>query len=364
MILERYIRREIVEKIGWTAGLLILVLASNRFVEYLADAAAGKLPAGLIAQMLAMKLTAMLPRLLPVALFLAVMLALSRMARDRELVAVMGSGMSEGFQLAAVVRFSLLFAAGVAGASFYAAPWAEQRIDHLKRRAQVESDISGISAGQFREFGDGDRVVYVQRISEERNYMERVFLRIRQPEGHGVLVSDRARLLIEPGSGSQYIVFEDGHRYVGTPGTRDYQITEYRYYAVLLQQGEGGPVVSKLEAISTGALLDSGQPKDWAELQWRLSFVIASLLLPMLAVAMSRFGFTERRYLPIFIAVLLYFIYSNLLGISRSLVIREKLPPLIGLWWVHLLMVGGIVLIIKHRSVRAFIRRYTAPAPA
>src|SRR5690606_15753910 len=90
MILERYIRREIVEKIGWTAGLLILVLASNRFVEYLADAAAGKLPAGLIAQMLAMKLTAMLPRLLPVALFLAVMLALSRMARDRELVAVMG----------------------------------------------------------------------------------------------------------------------------------------------------------------------------------------------------------------------------------------------------------------------------------
>src|SRR5690606_31982393 len=149
----------------------------------------------------------------------------------------------------------------------------------------------------------------------------------------------------------QYIVFENGRRYVGDPGALDYQVTEYRHYAVLLQQGEGGPVVSKLEAIPTGTLLDSPEPKDWAELPWRLSFVLASLLLPMLAVAMSRFSFSERRYLPIFIAVLLYFIYSNLLGISRSLVIREKLPALVGLWWVHLVMLGGIVLILKYRTL-------------
>ena len=36
-------------------GLLMLIVASNRFVDYLADAAAGNLPSDLIVEMLVMK---------------------------------------------------------------------------------------------------------------------------------------------------------------------------------------------------------------------------------------------------------------------------------------------------------------------
>jgi lipopolysaccharide export system permease protein len=357
ILLERYIHREILDKVAWIIGILVLILASNRFVEYLADAAAGKLPGDLIAEMLIMKLVAMLPRILPIAVFLAVMLAMSRMARDRELTIVSGAGMSEGFQLLAVTHFALLYALLVGAAAFQIAPWAERQIEELKQRARIESDISGVSAGQFREFNEGDRVVYVQALSSDRQSMEGVFLQVRQEANLGVLTSDSAHFDAAARTGSRYIVFRDGRRYVGTPGSLDFQVTEYRNYAVLVEQGAGGGAVATLETLPTGALLRSDAPAHRAELQWRISYVLAALLLPMLGVAMNRFGGAEHRYTQIFVGVLVYFVYSNLLGISRTLLKRDEIPPVLGLWWVHLALFAAILLLVWHEAIRRALRR-------
>ena len=360
MILERYIHREILEKIGWIIGLLFLILVSNRFVSYLADAAAGTLPAGLILQMLSAKMMATMPRMLPIAVFLAVMLALSRMSRDRELTIVSGSGMSEMFQFMAVSRFAAVFAIFVAIAGFYLAPLGEQKVTELKERAKVESDISGITAGQFREFSEGERVVYIQRMAEDRQSMEEVFLQVRQQQKLGVLASESARYAVDPRSGLRYVLFENGRRYVGTPGRLDYQITEYRRYGILLSDVPVASGYEDLESVPTGKLLQSSLPMHRAELQWRLSYVIAALLLPLLGVAMNRFSIGEHRYTPVFAAVFVYFIYSNLLGISKTLLKRDQIPAFIGLWWVHVCLLLVIVVIVKFPAIR---RRFRKPPP-
>jgi lipopolysaccharide export system permease protein len=41
------------------------------------------------------------------------------------------------------------------------------------------------------------------------------------------------------------------------------------------------------------------------------------------------------------LGILLYAVYANLLNLSRSWVASEVLPPVIGMWWVH-----GIVLLL------------------
>jgi lipopolysaccharide export LptBFGC system permease protein LptF len=43
--------------------------------------------------------------------------------------------------------------------------------------------------------------------------------------------------------------------------------------------------------------------------------------------------------------MLVYFIYSNLLGVSKSLLKRDEIPSLIGLWWVHALLIVGILIL-------------------
>lgn len=360
MILERHIHREILEKAGWILGLLLLVLASNRFVEYLADAASGKLPAELILHMLGMKVLAMLPKVLPIGIFLAVMLAMSRMARDKELVVMYSAGISGNFQMATVARLAGRYAVLVLAVSFFLAPWAEGRVQELRDRAEVESDVTGIAAGQFREFSKGDRIVYVERLARDGELMEDVFLQVRERNRLGVLTSDRARFETDPRTGSRYVRFEDGRRYLGMPGALNYQVTEYRAYAVLLQQGMPGTTADELEAIPTLQLLSQTSPAHLAELQWRLSAIIAALLLPLLGVAMNRFSFNEHRYAPVFVAVAIYFIYSNLLGISKTLCKRDQLPAFIGLWWVHLLLVGVLFLILHLPGLRRWLRQRRA----
>jgi lipopolysaccharide export system permease protein len=46
------------------------------------------------------------------------------------------------------------------------------------------------------------------------------------------------------------------------------------------------------------------------------------------------------RMANIFAAILVYFIYSNLLGLGVTLIRKGQVPAPLGLWWVHLLMAG------------------------
>ncbi|MFQ5645287.1 MAG: LPS export ABC transporter permease LptF [Thiogranum sp.] len=360
MILERYLYQEVLEKLLWIIGLLILILTSNRFVDYLADAAAGNLPSELILQMLFSKMMSTVPRLLPITIFLAVILALSRLSRDNELTIFMGAGLGQWFQVLSVTKFALAFSIPVAIASFYIAPWAESQVADLKARARTESDISGITAGQFKEFSEGDRIVYVERLAADKGSMENVFLQVRQDQKLGVLAASSARYVFADVSGSRYILFKDGRRYVGKPGMLDYQIIRYRSYGVLIEETDQTANTTDLDAVPTKELIGSGLPKYKAELQWRLSYLISTLVLPLLAIALNRFSYNERRYVPVFVAILVYFVYSNMLGISKTLLKRDDIPAFIGLWWVHLLMLLLIALILNFQSIRYRLTRGSA----
>ncbi|MEQ8937528.1 MAG: LptF/LptG family permease, partial [Gammaproteobacteria bacterium] len=89
MIIQRYIYRELLSKLVWILGLLILVFTSNRFVGFLADAAEGSIPGDLVFQMLAYKMLGTLPKIFPVAILVAMLLGFARMANDRELVVML-----------------------------------------------------------------------------------------------------------------------------------------------------------------------------------------------------------------------------------------------------------------------------------
>ncbi len=362
MIIERYIHREILRYLLWLAGLLFLILSSHRFVDYLADAAAGKLASNLIFQMLGLKLLATLPTLLPVSLYLSVLLAYARLLRDSELTIISAAGMGLRFQLWVVARFTALFAVPLAIVVFYLAPWAEGEIQALQERAQREADISGITAGQFREFGEGDRVVYVEGLTAGGQAMTDVFLQVRQDNQLGVLSSDRAWFDYDPKAGTRYIVFEDGHRYVGTPGQLDYEITHYNEYAVLLSRSDPVPSTVKPAAMDSASLLQNMNPNKHAELQWRIGIMIGTLLLAFMAVLLNRVFVKQKQYLSVFIAMLVYFLYSNLLSISKTMIQREVFSPWLGLWWVHGLLGLAIVFLIFLPYLQGW-RRHSRPAP-
>lgn len=352
MIIQRYIYRELLQKLLWILSLLILVFASNKFVGFLADAAEGSLPADMVFLMLGFKMLATLPKILPVSILIAMLLALTRMAADRELVILSASGISTIFQIKVVMRFALVFCVFVSVIALSLAPWAERNIHDLKERAKQESDISGIKAGQFKEFSQGDRVVYVQNPSAEKGSMEDVFLQVRQEGKLGVLTSDSARFKVDPKSGNKYVVFREGRRYVGEPGLLDYQITEYEKYALQTESATASSISGKLSSLPTYEIMISENKSHQAEFQWRISLVLSCLLLSVLAILLMQSHANERRYVPFVIGISIYLIYSNLLSIAQTLLKRDVIPSFIGLWWVHLVLISVLLLLYYMPQIR------------
>jgi len=85
----------------------------------------------------------------------------------------------------------------------------------------------------------------------------------------------------------------------------------------------------------TSELLRSNQLSDIAELHWRLSTPITALVLMLIAVPLSRLRPRQGRFGRIGLAILAYFLYSQLLVAARTWIESGALPDFVGLWWVH-----------------------------
>ncbi len=348
VILRRYLYQEFVRSFFAVFFLLLLIFISSRFVSYLSDAVAGKLASDQVLAMLGLKLTTSMTLLLPLCLYLAILLVIGRMRREYETTAMANAGLGPGFFRGVAIRLGLWFSLITAALTFVAVPWAEGQISILKAEAAEKSDVIGLTAGRFKEFSKGDRVMYVEALTDDRAEMSGVFLQVRQEGNLAVLTSDAAHLETNEKTDDRFIVFTQGKRYLGTPGQLDFAITEYGKYGVRIATGDVGPTRETLESVSSYSLWQQDRSDYQAELQWRLSMPISIVLLAVLAMQLAFSGNASERYLSVIVAIVIYFTYSNLLGIARSLVKKQEISPWLGLWWVHVLIILLIVIFANY----------------
>jgi len=348
VIIKRYVIREIAQTFAAVLVVLILIFTAHRFVRYLADAAAGKISAELILELVTLKLLASLALLLPVALYVAVLLALGRLHQDSEVIA-MGAG---GIGLGPIAQSVLWLAGGlgvvVMALTLYISPQVAQLQAEAVARAREESEITDLFPGRFKALRDGQQIIYVEEVAADGRAMYGVFVQMNRHGRHDVLVAERARQSIEGPTGHRYIVLEDGHRYTGAPGDRDFVITRFERHAVLVELGSAQPEVRRRETLPTLELISSDDPRLKAELHWRLALPLTVVLLALLAVPLSRTSPRQGKYAKLFTAFLVYFAYSNALGVGQNFIERGEVPSFVGLWPVHLLMTAGVTLALAH----------------
>lgn len=337
MVIERYLFREVIQSFGGTLSLLLLIFVSHRFVRYLRDAAAGELSNDVILQLLGLSLATGLVYVLPIAFYLAVLLAFGRLYRDSEIIAMAASGIGIPRLLQVSFWLSMGFATVALALSLYVSPEAWAQIKELQRRAQQEANIAAIAAGRFKQFSGGDRIFYAAGVSDDRQNLETVFIRIFDGTRPLVLFAEKGRLKREPVTGDRYVILEDGNRYDGEPGREDYTMTRFKTHAVRVDERQAQSSRRQKDSIPSLELIGSDNPRYRAELQWRLSLPISVLILGPLAVLLARTSPRQGKYAKLFYAILIYFVYNNLMGIARELVEQERLGSAIGIWPVHAL---------------------------
>jgi lipopolysaccharide export system permease protein len=364
VILRRYLFREIGITFAGVFLLVVMILISLKMVDYLAQAAAGRLPVTAVLSLVGLVIVSYLSGLIPICLLPAIMLAVGRMQRDNEITAMAGAGIGGRFLHRNIAAFTSAFVFAVASCSLFLGPWATREMRNLKVRAEQESDITGVTPGRFKEFSEGDRVLFVRSLTPDKQRMEDVFLQERDEEAMSVLAADNAVLATEDGTGHRFALFYNGSRYKGVPGQADFEITHYETLGWRIDQGDQAGVTENTKSMPTLRLVAAGDPASVAELQWRLSAPVLTFLLSVFAVSLLRHAGRHNRYGALLIAVLVYFTYSNLLGVARTLVKKEEIPGVVGLWWVHLLILGVILLMEYHPQWLRWLRSLRPPPPA
>ena len=354
MIINRYLAREVFQTFLAVLAVLLLIFMGRFFALYLADASAGEISGDIVFDMLFLRTITSLSVMVPFGLFVAVLLAFGRMYKDSEMTAMAACGIGPMRVLTSVGLIALACSVLVAGLSLWGTPWAHEKALQVQERSQSGTAFESVAAGQFNKFGSGDQVFYVEDLSEDHTQLSNVFIQARTADGKLDIFSARSGYQqVDPKTGIRYLVLVDGYRYQGLPGELDFKIHQYEKNAVRLDKQTVAPLMRTHWSLPSSDLWGSARPVDIAELQWRFSMPLATVLLAVLAVLLSRTSPRQGRFAKLFIAILIFVTYYNSLGVAMSWVQRGVVSPVVGLWWVHATMLALVsVLAVRYWGAR------------
>jgi lipopolysaccharide export system permease protein len=234
-----------------------------------------------------------------------------------------------------IAVLTVLVAALLALLSMQIVPAAGARAQAIRVEALRAAQFGALEPGRFRTFASGEAVFYAEKVSRS-GQLEGVFVQRRNEERIEIAVAARAE---QRGAGQpeQVFVLFDGLRYEGIPGRNEWRIVEFEEHGIPVRMPEYAPKRERRELRPTSALIGSTEGADRAELAWRIAVPVMSVVLMVLAVPLAKLRPRQGRFARVGLAVLAYFMYSNLVAAVRVWIEKGSAGGALGLWWVHLL---------------------------
>ncbi|MBL7480502.1 LPS export ABC transporter permease LptF [Legionella bononiensis] len=355
MIIFRYLTKEVFLTLIALTAILTLIFMSNQFVQYLNRAASGNIPGVIIMKLMMLEMPNLMGLLLPLGFYIALLLAYGRLYAESEMTVMVACGYGPNQLLKHSFIMAIVVAIIVAGIMIWASPLIATERAKLLRSTGIKTLIQTIMPGRFHAINGGQQVFYVQSMSRDHTKAEQVFLAKNSVQDDriqwDVLWADKAFAEVDPDTGEEYIVLQNGKEYQGIPGHADYQVAQFADYKSRLPH----PVVRINEDIRTAktfSLLPLNNPdlEKAAELQWRLSIPLMVLTLTLVAVPLSRVSPRTGKYAKLLPAIVIYILYANFMFVARDAIASGTIPLWIGMGWIHLLVIFlGLFLIWRNQ---------------
>jgi lipopolysaccharide export system permease protein len=333
-ILDRYILREVF--VSWlsVSGVLLAILIPYQVARVLERAAESQYPRGVVFELIALGAVQNLSLILPVGLLLGIVLGLGRLYHDSEMTAAQACGAGSRPILVPVLGFTAVLTVLLTVLALQITPAAVGRMFDLRHEALRAGQFAPIAPGKFSTFGGGSTVVYAQAADPDGT-LRRVFVQRSRGKQLEIALAQRATHSYSEGGDLQVITLYDGERYEGIPGERRFRIVRFaeNTIPVRLPPASGGAMA--VESLPTAQLAASTDPKQRAELQWRIALPTMAVIMALIAVPLSRLAPRQGRYARVGYAVLIFFVYINLMIAGKTWIEKGFVPGWLGLWWVH-----------------------------
>lgn len=342
MIVFRYLARETLTTMLAVSVVLLLIIFSARFVSYLAEAATGKLDAGVLMILMAYKSLGFLELILPLSLFIGILLSYGRLYLDSEMTVLSACGLSDRKMLGYTMITTSFVAMVVALLSLYLAPRGIQASEQLLAEQRNRTDFETLKPARFNELDSGRGISYAESVSKDKQQLNKVFIAELpenfEEEAPSILIAQSGETVIDTEFGQKFLLLKNGRRYKGRPGDADYEVVEFEEFYQFLPEPDYDIAKRKAtDGMSSLELYRDGSPLAQATLQWRFSLPVLVLVVGMLAFPLSRTKARQGRYNKLLPAILVYMLYLVCLNAARGAMDKGNAPVDGLIWWVHAL---------------------------
>ena len=344
-ILQKYLIKEITKTSLAVFAVFLVILTANTMLRLIEESSVGNFPTYLLFPLIMIKITQYSIYLIPISLFLGLILSFGKFYSENEMAVINSSGVSVYDITKIIARVILPAAFVVAFFSLYITPSATQYRYQMEHKLNNEERIEEINPGRFTSSQSGSATFFVENMNN--NILEKIFFSSSGGKAETIENSSTARYIKDEGD-RRYILLRDGViSEIIPPNYKTTRKTKYREHGVQLGQELPEFINTKYDAISTLSLLSMNGKESSAELQSRILLPVATILLGFIAFPVSYSSPRKGRYTKIFLGSLIYFTYLIIMSITEKLYILETTPSILGMWWMHFLMLLLIIYIYK-----------------
>ena len=343
--IERYIIFETLKPLSFVLIILVALFACFSSARYLAEAVAETLGIYFMLKLILLKTLIALEVLVPIALYISIVMALGRLHRDQEIVALRAGGGSDKLIIRAVLLIAVPISLAVGALSMQGRPWAYRISYILDARAKADLDLARFQPGRFYGNEDTGTVVYFNAKTETNDQAAKLFHYARAGDNSEIIVAATANQREDGAFDRLRVHLNQGRLYRLHRREADDVLIDFHELVKFQEDPELG-IEHKRKSAPTASLLASDSSPDIAEVQWRLSRPVTTVLLALIAIPLSRASPRQGKNEQAFMAALVFAVYYNLSEVARAWVEQGLVAKLPGVWWLNLLMAAGALALL------------------
>ncbi|MDG2394929.1 LPS export ABC transporter permease LptF [Candidatus Thioglobus sp.] len=366
-ILAKYLMRQVLMLLAAVFIVIGLVIFGNQLVLVVKESVEDGIPIADLLPLVGFNMIRDVPLILSLSLFLAIILVVGKSYKDSEAIVMNSLGVGDKHFMVfiqPVVVFIFIF---ILFLTTVAVPWSKQQHSMIMDRSKNTSEFSFIKEGEFQEFKQGKLVFYAAKVEsikgESTQDMEEIFVYAMAGEEPIITLAAQAQKYTDKNTKSVYLRLKNGSRYHGFPTDANKKILDFDVYDLQIIDGNkqhGSEGTAKIESKPTLDILFSSDTKEIAEWQWRLSQPISVLILSVFGILLGKASPRGGKNLGVIVGIMVFIIYNNALLVAKSSLEHGELLPIIGLWWVHLLVLFIVIVFYAYRHGK-FSRLITKP---
>jgi len=348
LIIRAYLNKEILSPLITISLVLSVLMISFSALSLLADPMSSLIPAPLLAQMIFAKTIAAFELFLPLALFITLLMGLGRLYSEQEISALQAAGMGVFGLIRTFLPLILVLTVITALLTIMVRPWANQLRYEVQYEATDSYDFERLESGYFYESEETGRVYFTKKVNPDQT-KEDIFMYEDADEHSQVVVAREGRQLPSVLDNDASLLFTEGSAYrLSDKG--DDQVIDFEEMTLHLDVEQREPLGYKRKGTSTRQLWQSDQPKDIAELQWRLTTVVKTFLLALLAIFLAKTSPRRGRYGILVLGVVVFLLVHGGSLVLMAWIEQGLLPRLPGLWLSVILLAAVTCLTAFRRA--------------